>query len=56
MEDFGVKGRSSGGFRCLILKGEELISGVESRIRMNSPPHLETREIEVRPRSGERLL
>ena len=56
MEDFGVKGRSGGGLRWLKLKIGEHIRGAESRVGLTSPPHIETREIDVRLMAGESLL
>ena len=43
MEDFGIKGRSGGRLRWLILKGLEPIRGSESRMGLTSPPHIDTR-------------
>ena len=56
MEKFGFKGRSGEGLRCLLLKGGGSIIGAKSRMGMTSPPHIDTRGIEVRLTSGESLL
>ena len=56
MKDSGVKVRSGRGLRYLILKGGEPIRGVEWRVGLTSTPHLDTRRIEVKLRSGESIL
>ena len=56
MKDFGSKGISGRGLRWITLKGGEPIIGSESRVGLTSPPHIDTRGIEVRLMSGERLL
>ena len=48
MEDLVAKGISGGGLRCLTSKGGEPITGAELRVGLNSPPQLDTGEIEVK--------
>ena len=56
MEYFGTKGISGRGLMWTKLKGGEHIIGAESRVGLTSPPHTDTRKIEVRLMSGESLL
>ena len=56
MENLGIQGGSGGELRWLTLKGEGPIRGYDSRVRLTSPPHIDTGGVDVRIMSGDSLL